>query len=96
MPIHREEEINDLVLTDDVEQRPTENAIDDAAAALREVEVEAGQDQTNQSAIAAPSSKDLDQMSIDDLRKLAAKLGIPDRGQIVEKDKLVAEIRQRM
>jgi hypothetical protein len=35
-------------------------------------------------------------MSIDDLRKLAAKLDIPDRGQIVEKDKLMAEIRLRM
>ena len=64
---------------------------------LREVEVEAVQtDHSTQSTIAAPSLKDLDQMSIDDLRKLAAKLDIPDRGQIVEKDKLVAAIRQRM
>jgi hypothetical protein len=96
-PNHREEEINDSVLAEDVETRPTEAAIDDAAAALREVEVEAVQtDHSTQSTIAAPSSKDLDNMSIDDLRKLAAKLDIPDRGQIVEKDKLVAAIRQRM
>ena len=94
-PEHREEVINDSVLDDDLESRPTEAAIEDAAAALREVEVEAVQD-LGQSTIAAPSSKDLDSMSIDDLRKLAAKLDIPDRGQIVEKDKLVAAIRLRM
>jgi hypothetical protein len=94
-PDHREEVINDSVLDDDLESRPTEAAIEDAAAALREVEVEAVQD-LGQSKIAAPSSRDLDSMSIDDLRKLAAKLDIPDLGQIVEKDKLVAAIRLRM
>jgi hypothetical protein len=94
-PDHRDEVINDSVLDDDLESRPTEAAIEDAAAALREVEVEAVQD-LGQSKLAAPSSRDLDNMSIDDLRKLAAKLDIPDRGQIVEKDKLVAAIRMRM
>lgn len=96
-PKHREEEINDSVLADDLEERPTEEAIDDAAAALREVEVEAVQtDHGAQASVAAPNSNDLERMSIDDLRKLAAKLDIPDRGQIVEKDKLIAEIRLRL
>jgi hypothetical protein len=95
MPNHREEVINDSVLDDDLESRPTGAAIEDAAAALREVEVEAGQDQP-QLKFAAPSARDLDNMSIDDLRKLAAKLDIRDLGQIVEKDKLVAAIRLRM
>jgi hypothetical protein len=94
-PKHREEVINDSVLDDDLESRPTEGAIEDAAAALREVEVEAVQD-LGQSKLAAPSSRDLDHMSIDDLRKLAAKLDIPDREKIIEKDKLVAAIRLRM
>jgi hypothetical protein len=93
-PYHRDEEINDSVLDDDLEERPTEEAIDDAAAALREVEVEAVQ--VDLAKTPASSSKDLDEMSIDDLRKLAAKLDVPDRGQLVEKDKLVAAIRQRL
>jgi hypothetical protein len=95
-PQHREEVINDSVLEDDLETRPTEAAIDNAAAALREVEVGSVQTEGSAQPIATPRSQDLDQMSIDDLRKLAAKLDIPDRGQIVEKDKLMAEIRLRM
>jgi hypothetical protein len=66
-------------------------AIDDAAQALREAEVEAVQP-------TVPTSdwQKLEQMSIDELRKLAADLDVPNRGQIVEQDELIAAIRQRL
>jgi hypothetical protein len=66
-------------------------AIAGAAEALREVEVEAVK-----SAPSTMGGESLEQLSIDELRKLAATLDIPDRGQIVERDKLVAAIHKRM
>jgi hypothetical protein len=38
----------------------------------------------------------LEQMSIDDLRKLAAKLDVPNRGAITQQDELIAAIRTRL
>jgi hypothetical protein len=70
---------------------PEEEAMDDAAEALRETEIEAVQE-----TIPTSPSDALEHMSIDDLRKLAAKLDIPDRGQIIEQEELIAEIRKRL
>lgn len=77
--------VNDSVLADD------EDAMEEAAQALREVEVEAVQPNKQ-----VPDEKRLESMSIDELRALAAKLGVPNRGAITEQDQLIAAIRQRM
>ena len=76
---------NDSVLDDD------EDAMDEAAQALREAEVEAVRP--------TPLSNDiprLENMSIDELRALAGKLDVPNRGAITEQDHLIAAIRERM
>lgn len=76
---------SEFVLDDD------SDAMEEAAQALREAEVEAVQP--------IPASSDetrLEDMSIDDLRKLAAKLDVPNRGAITEQDQLIDEIRKRM
>jgi len=65
--------------------------MDEAAQALREAEVEAVQP--------TKSSADrtwLENMSIDELRALAAKLDVPNRGAITQEDQLIAAIRERM
>ena len=46
--------------------------------------------------VAAPESPRLENMSIDELRALAASLAIPNRGSITEQDQLIAAIRQRL
>ena len=76
---------SDSVLDDD------EDAMDEAAQALREAEVEAVRP-------GKPSSDlpQLETMSIDDLRALAAKVDVPNRGAIIEKDQLMAAIRERI
>jgi hypothetical protein len=76
---------SDSVFDDD------ENAIDVAAQALREAEIEATQPNRP-----APDEVQLEQMSIDELRALAAKLDIPNRGAITERDRLIAALRARM
>lgn len=68
-----------------------DGAIDNAAAALRAAELEAVQADLTSNEIDR-----LDEMSIDELRQLAAELDVPDRGQIIEQDKLIAAIQQRM
>jgi hypothetical protein len=76
------------VLDDDVD------AMDEAAQALREAEVEAVRP-----APPAPPSVDrqpLENMSIDELRALATKLNIPNLGAITEQEHLIAAIRERM
>ena len=75
----------DSVLDDD------EDAMDEAAQALREAEVEAVQP-IKTSADAAR----LENMSIDELRALAAKLDVPNRGAITEQDQFITAIRERM
>jgi hypothetical protein len=78
---------NDSVLDDDVD------AMEEAAQALREVEVDAVRPtSTGQPASDQPSLED---MSIDELRALAAKLDVPNRGAITEQDALIAAIRER-
>jgi hypothetical protein len=75
---------SDSVFDDD------EDAMDEAAQALREAEVEAVRPNN-----AATEDKRLEDMSIDELRVLAAKLDVPNRGAITEKDRLIAAIRNR-
>ena len=75
----------DSVLDDD------EDAMDEAAQALREAEVEAVRPNK-----AEPNDRRLEDMSIDELRALAAKLDVPNRGTIIETDELIAAIRERM
>jgi hypothetical protein len=75
----------DSVLDDD------DDAMDEAAQALREAEVEAVQP-------GKPTTEPtrLEDMSIDELRALAAKLDVPNRGAITEQDQLIAAIRERL
>lgn len=70
---------------------PEDDAMEDAAEALRQAEVEAVQPEASS---IDPSL--LEGMSIDELRKLAASLNIPDRGKITEQDELIAAIRERL
>jgi hypothetical protein len=74
----------DKVRPDDVH----DDVAEVAAEALREAEVEAVQPAET---IPSAGAK-LEEMSIDDLRKLAAKLDVPDRSHILERDKLIAAI----
>lgn len=67
------------------------DAMDGAAHALREVEVEAVRPGP-----ASPDKVRLEDKSIDELRALAAKLDVPDRGTLTIKEQLIAAIRQRM
>lgn len=76
---------SDSVLDDD------ENAMEEAAQALREAEVEA----------VRPAKKlsdhpQLESLSIDELQALAAKLDVPNRGAITDQTQLIAEIRKRL
>jgi hypothetical protein len=66
-------------------------AAESAAGALREVEIEAAQEE---SSVAKVDVSQLEQMTIDELRVLARELDIPDRGTIIEQDELIAEIRK--
>jgi hypothetical protein len=65
--------------------------MDEAAQALREAEVEAVQP-----AKVSNDSTRLESMSIDELRALAAKLDVPNRGAIVDQDQLITAIREHM
>ncbi|MCI0331683.1 MAG: hypothetical protein L0228_00480 [Planctomycetes bacterium] len=67
-------EQNDFIESpsDDTDQA----AMEDAAEALRQVEVEAVQDEPNVSTLDASQ---LDFMSIDELRAVAKQLDVPDR-----------------
>jgi hypothetical protein len=73
-------------------ETPDAKAIDGAAEALREVELESAQP-VNPSAYA--EDRDLDAMSIDELREFAASLNVPHRAQLVSRDELIAAIRGR-
>jgi hypothetical protein len=76
---------NDSVLDDE------EDAMDEAAQALREAEVEAVQPN-----LVTAYKTQLANMSIDELRALAAKLGVPNLGAITEQEQLIEAIRKRM
>jgi hypothetical protein len=73
---------------------PDEEAMENAAEALREAEVEAVLPEIPDVSTLTPS--DLDQMSIDELRAVANELDVPDRATIIERDELIAAIRPRL
>ena len=76
---------SESVLDDD------KDAMEEAAKALREAEVEAVQPNKP-----SAGNAQLENMSIDELRALAAKLDVPNRGAITDQDQLIAAIRARM
>ena len=67
------------------------DAMEEAAQALRAAELESFRPVSLSAAVPPLGS-----MSIDELRKLAAKLDVPNRGAITERDQLIAAIRARM
>ncbi len=73
-------------------EAPDANAIDGAAEALREVELESAQPANTFTYL---EDEDLDAMSIDELREFAASLNVPHRAQVVSRDELIAAIRGR-
>jgi hypothetical protein len=82
---------NITTLRSEIGGGPDDDAMTDAAAALREAELEAVQPD-----VSSTESTALEHMSIDDLRKLAAKLDVPNRGAITQQDDLIAAIRERL
>ena len=67
------------------------DAMDEAAQALREAEV--GAVLPNKT---SAGSAQLEKLSIDELRALAAKFDVPNRGAITDQAQLVAAVRERM
>jgi hypothetical protein len=67
--------------------------MEDAAEALRQVEVEAVQPDPDVSSL---SASQLDEMSIDELRAVARVLDVPERSKITEQDELIEAIRRRL
>lgn len=76
---------NESVFDDD------EDAMEGAAQALREAEVEAVRPGPT-----SASRSGLENMSMDELRALAAKLDVPSRGAMTDRPRLIAAIRERM
>jgi hypothetical protein len=72
---------------------PDDEAMEDAAEALRQAEVEAVQPDPDVSSL---SASELDEMSIDELRAVARVLDVPDRSKITEQDELIEAIRRRL
>lgn len=70
---------------------PEADAMDVAAEALRQAEVEAVQPD-----VSAIDPSQLESMSIDELRAIAGALDVPDRGKITEQDELIAAIRRHL
>jgi hypothetical protein len=71
------------------EPKPAE--INQAAEALREVEIEAVDPERVET-----EGVDLDSMNIDELRLIAKDLDLPDRETITDTDELIAAIRQHV
>lgn len=72
---------------------PDDEAMEDAAEALRQVEVEAVQPDPDVDSLCASQ---LERMSIDELRAVARVLDVPDRSKITEQDELIEAIRRRL
>jgi hypothetical protein len=76
---------------------PDDAAMDVAAEALRQTEVEAVRpDVTDLPDDSSLTPSKLDQMNIDELRDVAKQLDVPDRGKITDRDDLIAAIRARL
>ena len=78
------------------DEDPEVEAMEDAAEALREADVEAAQPGIVANDAVRDKAAQLQDMSIDDLRKLATKLDVPNRERILEQDKLIRAIRRRL
>jgi hypothetical protein len=70
---------------------PDDEAMEEAAEALRQAEIEAVQPDVN-----SLDAAQLDVMSIDELRAVAAALDVPERSKIIEQDELIEAIRRRL
>jgi hypothetical protein len=68
---------------------PDDEAMEEAAEALRQAELEAAQPD-----VSTLDASQLEHMSIDELRAVAGALDVPDRAQITELDELIAAIRR--
>jgi hypothetical protein len=82
-------ESRESLVTDD-DEIEVGDPIEGAAEALREAEIESAQPDKS---TAIQTTDDLDAMSIDELRKLASTLNVPNREQVVSRDKLINAIR---
>lgn len=72
---------------------PDDEAMEVAAEALRQAEVEAVQPDPDVNSLDASQ---LERMSIDELRAVARVLDVPDRSKIIEQDELIEAIRRRL
>jgi hypothetical protein len=73
-----------------------EAAMEDAAEAIREVEIKAVRPDPDIPDLSNLDAAKLERMSIDELRVVAKELDVPNRSQITEQDELLAEIRKRL
>jgi hypothetical protein len=73
-----------------------EEAMEDAAEAIREVEIKAVRPDPDIPNLSTLDAAKLERMSIDELRVVAKELDVPNRGQITEQDELLAEIKKRL
>jgi hypothetical protein len=73
-----------------------EEVMAEAAEALRVADVESVQEEVREIDPVGITPEQLEQMSIDELRALAAVFNVPDRAQITEQDELIAEIKKRL
>jgi hypothetical protein len=67
-----------------------------AAESLRAADVESVQEDLRAADPAGITPEQLEGMSIDELRALAAEFGVPERAQITEQDERIAEIKKRL
>jgi hypothetical protein len=74
--------------------QPEPAVINQAAEALREVEIEAVDPEPVESVKSV--GVDLEAMNIDELRVVAKELDVPEREKITEADELIAAIRKRL
>jgi hypothetical protein len=84
-------EQNDL--TESPSKQLDDQAVEVAAEALREADIEAAKEEF---VISTLDFSKLDRMSIDELRILAMQLDVPNRSTIIDRDELVAAIQRRL
>ena len=70
-----------------------DKAVEDAAEALRQADIESAQEEFDASSVDASQ---LARMSIDELRVIAKQLDVADRGTITEQEDLIAAIRRQL
>ena len=89
---HKEREVVRIpseVFPTGVGSGPDPQAMENAAEALRAVEVEAAEPD-----VSNLNTADIESMNIDELRAVAKALDLPDRETITEQDELIAAIRR--